>query len=360
MMLIGIFLTTLLVAMLYFVAGIGETITYRERMQDAADTGALGGALLYARTMNVIVLLNLTIAAVLAVYVGVRTATIILLMALGSASSSCNPLNPGACAAAACLALSIAPHCNKVRNAERIAREVSIAAHEASARLRDGVRLAAMGRPLLTAREHYRPPVNVAAGHGVAPPLQDDPTNRICEDAAPLPLSLEALGISAATALVATDSALDSAICGDSYVSSAAGAAVLLNPLVCLLSRRDVRPPQRVRPGVELGDEPFQFRAFVQGTAPFDRQTERVETIATWGRGDDGGLGSSAISALEAASTLGVAQAEYYYDDDEPRDEWMWGMKWRARLRRFRTPASCGSIPVVGTFCGLLNGAVVH
>ena len=38
MMIIGVFMATFVVAMLYYVAGIGETIVYRERMQDAADS----------------------------------------------------------------------------------------------------------------------------------------------------------------------------------------------------------------------------------------------------------------------------------------------------------------------------------
>ncbi|HJL46152.1 MAG TPA: pilus assembly protein TadG-related protein, partial [Polyangiaceae bacterium LLY-WYZ-15_(1-7)] len=44
MMLLGVFMTTLVVAMLYYIAGVGETIVYRERMQDAADAGAMAGA----------------------------------------------------------------------------------------------------------------------------------------------------------------------------------------------------------------------------------------------------------------------------------------------------------------------------
>jgi hypothetical protein len=37
-------------------------------------------------------------------------------------------------------------------------------------------------------------------------------------------------------------------------------------------------------------------------------------------------------------SRFSAAQAEYYYDHDgsEARAEWMWNMKWRARLVRLR------------------------
>jgi hypothetical protein len=59
--------------------------------------------------------------------------------------------------------------------------------------------------------------------------------------------------------------------------------------------------------------------------------------VAAWHRceGEDcSGIANVAI----ALSRFSAAQAEYFYDHDgsEARTEWMWNMKWRARLVRLR------------------------
>ena len=58
MLIVGIFMVMFIAAMLYYVVGIGDTVTYRERMQDAADAGAMTGAIFMARGMNIITLIQ--------------------------------------------------------------------------------------------------------------------------------------------------------------------------------------------------------------------------------------------------------------------------------------------------------------
>lgn len=60
------------VAMLYYAIGIGETILLREHLQDAADGGALTVAVVHARSMNFIVLLNIIMAALIAILVAFK------------------------------------------------------------------------------------------------------------------------------------------------------------------------------------------------------------------------------------------------------------------------------------------------
>jgi hypothetical protein len=60
------------VAMLYYAIGIGETVLLRERMQDAADGGALTAAVVHARSMNFLVLLNIIMAALIAILVAFK------------------------------------------------------------------------------------------------------------------------------------------------------------------------------------------------------------------------------------------------------------------------------------------------
>src|SRR5262249_45480927 len=70
---------------------------------------------------------------------------------------------------------------------------------------------------------------------------------------------------------------------------------------------------------------------------------------------------------------VGFAQAEFYYDQVDPKhlywddykDEALWNMRWRARLRRFHTPTqtSLGALAgLIGSVSGvpaLLSGGFV-
>src|SRR5688500_18521132 len=56
---LGIFMCACMVGALWYLAGIGSAIIYRERMQEGVDAVAFSGAVLHARGMNLIVLLNL-------------------------------------------------------------------------------------------------------------------------------------------------------------------------------------------------------------------------------------------------------------------------------------------------------------
>jgi hypothetical protein len=105
------------------------------------------------------------------------------------------------------------------------------------------------------------------------------------------------------------------------------------------------RVPQDLADDAELGEEVFQVRAVVLGDLPSDSHEKLVE-VASWGS-KPSGLESAELGALSAARQLGhmaVAQAEYYYAVQNPkspeRGDFMWNMRWQARLRRFRATDS--------------------
>jgi hypothetical protein len=132
--------------------------------------------------------------------------------------------------------------------------------------------------------------------------------------------------------------------------------------------------PQRMLEGAQLGEETFQIRMIVVGHPP-DGSAERGVELANWGRD----VASGDATHVEIARRLGeisVAQAEFYYPSTDLRDreDWMWNMRWRARMRRFRMPGgqtvgaecsqmaggsggSCGGISGV---VGMLQELVVH
>jgi hypothetical protein len=74
----GIFMCACLVGILWYLAGIGDAIVYRERMQEAADATAFSAAVLHARGMNLLVMINLIMACVLAVRVALKVAYLVL------------------------------------------------------------------------------------------------------------------------------------------------------------------------------------------------------------------------------------------------------------------------------------------
>ena len=69
MAVVGMFMAVFLAAGLFYIVGTAEAIIYRQRVQDTADAMAYSAAGIHARGMNLIVLLNLIMAALLAVYV---------------------------------------------------------------------------------------------------------------------------------------------------------------------------------------------------------------------------------------------------------------------------------------------------
>jgi hypothetical protein len=70
--LITVFMAIFGVAILYTLVGGFQAIAFREGMQDAADTAVLEGAVIHARSMNFIVLVNIVMAALMAILVAVK------------------------------------------------------------------------------------------------------------------------------------------------------------------------------------------------------------------------------------------------------------------------------------------------
>ncbi|MDX2051724.1 MAG: hypothetical protein SFV15_04980 [Polyangiaceae bacterium] len=103
--------------------------------------------------------------------------------------------------------------------------------------------------------------------------------------------------------------------------------------------------PWKVEDGVELGQEAFQIRTVALGGTG-DLRAESGVRIATWVDCSGGknaskeecqGAGIFA-GAADLLGRMSVAQAEYYFEGSVKREEWMWNMNWRARLKRFRLP----------------------
>ncbi len=71
-MIMGVFMATFLVGMVWYVIGIGDVLLFREKMQDAADATAFASAVTHARGMNYVALINIIMAIVVAVLIVLR------------------------------------------------------------------------------------------------------------------------------------------------------------------------------------------------------------------------------------------------------------------------------------------------
>ena len=75
---IGVFMAAFAAGMLYYLVGIAESIIVQERMQDAADSAAFGAAVVRAKGMNILVLINLLMATLIAILILLRMLVTIL------------------------------------------------------------------------------------------------------------------------------------------------------------------------------------------------------------------------------------------------------------------------------------------
>jgi hypothetical protein len=69
---VGLAMAVFLTALVYYEMGVGDAITFKEQLQDASDASGFAAAVYHAKGMNMIVLINLIMAAVLAIIVILR------------------------------------------------------------------------------------------------------------------------------------------------------------------------------------------------------------------------------------------------------------------------------------------------
>ncbi len=193
-MIIGLFFALFLVGTLYYLIGIGEAIIYRERMQDAADTAAFAGAVLKARGMNLIALINIIMAGLLAILILVYTLYLmaaalgrVILPAACAAGFFCPP-----CAAIACPLIAPANAAangllslyNSIREPIRTLLRLGSTAAEAVSIATPAV---SIGASLLRVQSAYQPPALAGISLGNPPvarlPTRKAPFDELCKKA---------------------------------------------------------------------------------------------------------------------------------------------------------------------------------
>jgi hypothetical protein len=198
----GLFMAVLLAGLMYSLVGIGDAIVQRERMQDAADAAALSGAVLHARGMNTLVLINLTMAALLAILVALKLAEAVVGVAMVVAYAIAI-FTPAAAPAAEVLRATRVTISKSHSALSKVIHPTLEALHGLSRGVRVAVPWGAQARAVQLVHAHYDPPAHVGflLPLNLALPTEDGEFSVLCDragdlvgDLAALPFAIPGLG----------------------------------------------------------------------------------------------------------------------------------------------------------------------
>jgi hypothetical protein len=315
---IGLFASVFIVGVLYYLLGFGSAMRHGERMQDAADATTFSSAVMHARGMNLVALMNMVKLAVAVVLAG-------LLAIMAAATSTITWITSGGphrfhryAWTIPLLALVLAEAQSLYGSAEGPAREILAATDRIQTTLRDELPGIAVEKARLDVLPEYAPvAIDLRPWPGVRPlPIGEGRATDLCRRAMPYGVEMGKLAFSE--------------VPSGKIAGRALGYHIGEFPLLCLA--QNVRP-QEVSDG-QLGGEAYQLRLLIAGQ-PLATLGEQGVKVATFRADEDPGR----IGALRAdLSRVGFAQAEYYFEGPQAEAEMLWHMQWRARLRRFRFP----------------------
>ncbi|MFN7699562.1 MAG: hypothetical protein ACK6CU_06980 [Deltaproteobacteria bacterium] len=328
-MVLGVFMAAMAVGVLYYLHGVANVVVHRERMQDAADSAAFMSAVVHARAMNILAVLNMIMGAFAVVGAAMQIAADIVAGAAAAAGLVCLGCGPWcaycceACVDAARHGIDATVAYDTADDVEGVMEDLIDVVHGVAVAVRDGAPYAARARVVEYGVSEYAP----TTYSGIPSPLigsvaaEEDDTNWPCDTRVRNPAHL--LGVSA--------SALET------HSSEFYGISVLATPLLTRTMRArhycgDMDSFQQVEEDAWLGESRFQVQAYMLGEPKF-RFTQQGVQVASWGR-----EGSNVSDSLEYANEASYAQAEYYFEDEDgmEREEWLWHCQWRARMRRYR------------------------
>ncbi|MBN8609058.1 MAG: hypothetical protein J0L92_00625 [Deltaproteobacteria bacterium] len=353
-MVLGIFMAAMAVGVLFYLHGVANVVIHRERMQDAADSAAFMSAVVNARAMNILAILNMIMAAFAVVGAAMQIAADIVLGAAIAAGLVCLGCGPWcaycceACVDAARHGVDAADAYDTADDVEDVMEDLISVVHGIAVAVREGAPYAARARVVEYGTSEYAPTTYVGIPWpiigGVA--AEEDDTDWPCDERVRTPAHI--LG------------AIASAF--ETHMSEFYAASVIATPFITRTMRArhycgDMDSFQMVEEDAWLGEGPFQVQAYMMGEPNF-RFTRQGVQVASWGR-DDTNLSDS----LEFANNVSFAQAEYYFEDEDgmEREEWLWHCQWRARMRRYRIgdalPEGLGS--VAGAL-DMISGLVAH
>jgi len=404
-MVMAVFMAVFLVGCLWYLIGVGDAAVYRQKMQDGSDAAAFASAVYHARGMNIIAMLNLIMMAVLAVLVALKIIQIITLIVMAITAVLCVfGVGCPVLAAATNFESRLAQIIPKVETwVDKILRAIStgqvwiarITPWAGSAR---SVVASVSYQPTVMGGAGLS--VSMIPGDPrLGLPVEEDEFETLCEKSGQFVGDLVlgwlpgGWGKFASGAVGTLTKTFPTYFCGGKSTGNIKDAAKNTAKLNCDDAKKQYdsdpandpknkpfdidgckkaeenkevqgkldsiggsqmdgtgKTPKKVYYQAQNGDDYFQVYSFVAGdnSTLHERSDKRVE-MAAWGKGSaDGGIMATLMGAVEKT---GFSGAEFYYDQvekdkltwDKYKDDAMWNMRWRARLRRFRIPTVDGT-----------------
>jgi hypothetical protein len=376
-MVMGVFMAAMLVGMIYYVWGIGGTVVHRERLQDAADTAVFGAAVIEARGMNLIALMNVIMLVLAIIGTAFLVAKEIVLATAIAATVDCVAKFSCCWATGCCIepCIDAADHWMDYDDIsgdsddwnDRVSSAIS-GINTVANGVRRGAPVAAQGL-VLAYGQLYQPSTDFGLADIV--PLvttlaaENDDSHWPCgndsvffgvgESGTPLVFGA-AVGVGA---LVLSAAATDT----DAHYLIGVATGGPLGWLAHQNEYCDGDPDSFLRVPEDdwLGEEPFQVRAGMHGAPPFTWTVEGV-AVANWGRSEGT---TSFLGGIDPAlaNSIAIAQAEYYWEDEDGdvKQEWMFEPRWRARLRRTRLNGMGGPLgALVNVIATVLDPVMIH
>lgn len=313
MLILSLFATSLLVALIFYVLSVGHAIHHGDRLRDAADSAAFSQAVISARGMNLMALLNMVKLSVVAV------STALVASALAASET---------------IAWILSDHgrrilfgwtipfltavqlqaTTKYLDKRQTFSDLTSAADHAQQALKKELPMFAQWRSSTLATSY-----ETVGGAFVAPlrnlPVENESTVNFCARVFPYSHTITHKAFSKVPMPPVRDHARRDADAVTSPLCMVSGVTSF-----------------RLKADAHLGDEPFQERLYSFGESIRNNEESGIR-MATWRRDEDaGGVGR----LREKLSQVGLAQAEFYFDGASTEADMLWDMSWKARMRRFR------------------------
>ncbi len=349
-MVLGVFMAALAVGVLYYLHGTANVIIHRERMQDAADSAAFMSAVVHARAMNILAILNLIMAAFAVIGAAMMIAADVIAAAAVAAGIVCAATEGMVgCPEAFMHGVDAVDAYDTASDIEDYMERLTSITHGIAVAVREGAPRLAQARVVEYGTSEYAPTTYLgipwpALVNSLA--AEDDDSNWPCDHRVRTPAAV----LGAIAAAIET-----------SWTLYFAGAVIVTPPIAMTPRARhycgDDAGFQRVPPGDWLGEQPFQLQAYMLGEPKYRFTREGVK-VASWGRD-----ATNASDSLEFANEVTFAQAEYYLETRSAmrHEEWLWHSLWRARMRRYRMEdALPSSLGAVAGALSVLSDLVAH
>jgi hypothetical protein len=325
---IGLFTAMFLTGLIFFLLGMVYTLPHRARVQDAADSAAYSVATMEAHALNRVALLNMTQASVVAPAVASQAIAIACAKTLAWIAAKNDPDHS---------LKAMVPVLKAIMDVAIVGWTETAAVN---AVVLPAVKLGQLSLKYELPYVAERQAANLLAKH-FSPPVKSDGAS-FTWPLRPLPIETGSVKELCSRTDPYSRKIAKMAFIPVVHPQAHSKAMKYAKKYITKLCRSMNQAPQKLMANAVMGQEPFQLRSFVLSN-PLSPAAEMGVRVASWRNDEPGGRVTEWRDVL---SRVGFAQSEAYFEgENASRDDMLWEMKWRPRLRRFRMPGQNAGLP---------------